>query len=106
MPNMTPYLAVAATLLATACVAEVEPEREADAYVAPDTPGEPVGDETGSAPFPCGHDLVLDENGKPVQVPVLCDPMAERLPDLGEEELIDEGLLHQEVEAPVGQPGY
>jgi hypothetical protein len=105
MARLTTYFGIAATLLATACIGEVDPEADENAAgVEPNEPSSMPGQGTDSGP-PCGAELVLDADGKPIQVPVLCDLHGERLPDLGEEELVDEWLPHQEVETPYGQPG-
>ena len=106
MTRPTLYLGIAATLLATACIAEVEPEVEEEvATVEESEPGQMAGQGTHPGP-PCSADLVLDEDGKPIQVPVLCDMHGERIPDLGEEELVDDWLSYEEIAAPYGQPGY
>ena len=94
MKRLMPYLGVLGAFFASGCVMETETEMEdRTAPAAYDDVGTLPSDGPG-APEQCAHDLVLGENGEPIQVPVLCDPNAERLPDWGEEEAIDPYLEH------------
>lgn len=99
MARFTPLAAF--VLIFTACAMETAETAEVVTPEIEEMPATPPDHDLGGA-LPCGQDLVLGENGEPLQVPVLCDPYEERIPDITEEEYGED--LTQPYELPYENP--